>query len=130
MLSHLGRQLLAGGAPEPCPEGKRHLFPKGSIATAHYLLFFVALVHILYSLLTFTLTLHRVRRGVGRWFGWRGWMPGRAGRWWLAAGHDGDGKLRDRCGWCNKLRPRARLTVHQWLGSTEASGPDRLPLTL
>lgn len=64
VLSHLGRQLLAGGSPEPCPEGKRHLFPKGSIATAHYLLFFVALVHILYSLLTFTLTLHRVGMNV------------------------------------------------------------------
>ncbi|GIL47273.1 hypothetical protein Vafri_4146 [Volvox africanus] len=53
------RRALAGASADPCPPGKRHLFPANSISTAHYLLFFVALVHIVYSLFTFTLTLQR-----------------------------------------------------------------------
>ncbi|KAG2445775.1 hypothetical protein HXX76_000379 [Chlamydomonas incerta] len=54
------RRALAGaGSTAECPEGQRHLFPAGSISNAHYLLFFVALVHIVYSLFTFTLTLQR-----------------------------------------------------------------------
>ncbi|KAG2451434.1 hypothetical protein HYH02_004032 [Chlamydomonas schloesseri] len=53
------RALAGGGSAAACPEGQRHLFPAGSISNAHYLLFFVALVHIVYSLFTFTLTLQR-----------------------------------------------------------------------
>ncbi|GIL70462.1 hypothetical protein Vretifemale_1204 [Volvox reticuliferus] len=53
------RRALTGASANPCPPGKRHLFPADSISTAHYLLFFVALVHIVYSLFTFMLTLQR-----------------------------------------------------------------------
>jgi hypothetical protein len=61
------RMLGGGGAADPCPPGKRHLFPAGTITKAHYLLFFVALVHIIYSLFTFTLTLQRVRDKAPGW---------------------------------------------------------------
>ncbi|EFJ50996.1 hypothetical protein VOLCADRAFT_103628 [Volvox carteri f. nagariensis] len=60
--SQAARRILSGGSADPCPPGKRHLFPADSITTAHYLLFFVALVHIVYSLFTFTLTLQRGQR--------------------------------------------------------------------
>ncbi|KAG2484206.1 hypothetical protein HYH03_016941 [Edaphochlamys debaryana] len=65
-LSRVSRRLLAGGSANPCPAGQRHLFPTESIAAAHYLLFFVALVHIVYSLFTFMLTLERFKQW-GKW---------------------------------------------------------------
>ncbi len=39
-----------------CPAGSRQAFPKAVIHAAHYLLFYLAMVHILFSLLTSVIT--------------------------------------------------------------------------
>ncbi|MEW5311462.1 MAG: hypothetical protein WDW38_003176 [Sanguina aurantia] len=46
---------------QECPEGQKALFPHGSIGAAHYLLFFVAVIHIVQAYVCFTCTQGRFR---------------------------------------------------------------------
>lgn len=49
------------GIKEECPDGQKPLFPHGSIEAAHYLLFIVAVLHIVQAYMCFSCTQARVR---------------------------------------------------------------------